>query len=101
MKNRNLYILLGLAFLLLLGVFILFQNAQREVVHYKQTVTSSYLTLKEYQDLSGNLKSAQIMTKDFKGRDAKGIEPGLLGVIERINQNLTNLNQFTTDPVNE
>lgn len=101
MKNRNLYILLGLAFLLLLGVFILFNNAQRQVVHYKSTVTTSHKMLSEYQELSRNLKSAQLATQDFKGRDLESIRPGLLNAVERINQNLINLNQLNTDPVNE
>lgn len=101
MKNRNLYILLGLAFLLLLGIFILFNNAQRQVVHYKNTVTTSHRMLHEYQELSSNLKSAQIATKDFKGRDVESIRPGLLTQIERINQNLINLNELNTDPVPE
>jgi PAS domain S-box-containing protein len=101
MKNRNLYILLGLAFLLLLGIFILFNNAQHQVVHYKNTVTTSHRMLHEYHELSGNLKSAQIATKDFKGRDIESIRLSLLSTIERINQNLINLNELNTDPVNE
>ena len=101
MKNRNLYILLGLAFLLLLGVFILFRNAQKEVQHYKQTVTQSHLLLSEFRDLSSNLKSVQIMTKDFKGKDPLPIQLGLSDVIERINLNLIKLNKLNFDPVNE
>jgi PAS domain S-box-containing protein len=101
MKNRNLYILLGLAFLLLLGIFILFNNAQRQVVHYKSTVTTSHMLLKEYQELSGNLKSAQLATKDFKGRSIESIRPGLLNAVDRINQNFINLDELNTDPVNE
>src|SRR5215203_4337937 len=101
MKNRNLYILLSVAFLLLLGVFILFSNAQRQVLHYKETVKNSYDILKEYQNLSSNLKTAQINTKDFKGRSIEGIRPGLLDLLERINQNLINLNQLNTDLVND
>lgn len=101
MKNRNLYILLGIAFLLLLGVFLLFNNAQREVVRYKQQVTQSHLILSEFRSLSSNLKSAQIMTKDFKGKNLDPIRLGLSDVIERINLNLIKLNRLNTDPVNE
>ena len=101
MKNRNLYILLGLAFLLLLGVFILFRNAQKEVVHYKQTVTESHLLLSELRDLSSNLKSIQIMTKDFKGANADPILQGLGHLLQRINLNLIKLNKINSDPVNQ
>lgn len=101
MKNRNLYILLGLAFLLLLGVFILFRNAQKEVQHYRQTVTQSHLLLNEFQDLSGNLKSIQIMTKDFKGKDPNPIRQGLQPYIDRINLNLMKLQRLNYDPENE
>lgn len=101
MKNRNLYILLGVAFLLLLGVFILFRNAQREVQHYRQTVTQSHLLLNEFHSLSGNLKSVQIMTKDFKGKDPNPIRQGLQPVIERINLNLMKLQRLNYDPENE
>lgn len=101
MKNRNLYILLGLAFVLLLGVFILFRNAQKEVQHYKQTVTQSHLLLREYRELSGNLKSVQIMTKDFKGKDPVPIRQGLQPIIERINLNLIKLKKLNFDPESE
>ena len=101
MKNRNLYILLGLAFVLLLGVFILFRNAQKEVQHYKQTVTRSHLLLSEYRELSGNLKSVQIMTKDFKGKDPVPIRQGLQPIIERINLNLIRLKKLNFDPESE
>jgi PAS domain S-box-containing protein len=100
MKNRNLYILLGIAFLLLLGVFILFRNAQKEVVHYKKTVTESHLLLSEFRDLSSNLKSIQIMAKDFKGTDVQPILYGLGHLINRINLNLIKLNKVNSDPVN-
>lgn len=101
MKNRNLYILLGVAFLLLLGVFIMFRNAQQEVQHYRQTVTHSHLLLNEFRDLSGNLKSVQIMTKDFKGKDPEPIRQGLQPYIERINLNLIKLQKLNSDPLNE
>ena len=101
MKNRNLYILLGVAFLLLLGVFIMFRNAQQEVQHYRQTVTHSHLLLNEFRDLSGNLKSVQIMTKDFKGKDPAPIRQGLQPYIERINLNLIKLQRLNYDPQNE
>jgi PAS domain S-box-containing protein len=101
MKNRNLYILLGVAFLLLLGVFILFRNAQKEVMHYKQTVTQSHLLLNEFRELSGNLKSVQIMTKDFKGLDPTPIRQGLQPTIERINLNLIKLQKLNYDPESE
>jgi PAS domain S-box-containing protein len=101
MKNRNLYILLGLAFVLLLGVFILFRNAQKEVQHYKQTVTQSHLLLREYRELSGNLKSVQIMAKDFKGKDPVPIRQGLQPIIERINLNLIKLKKLNFNPESE
>lgn len=101
MKNRNLYILLGVAFLLLLGVFIMFRNAQREVMRYKRDVTQSHLILKEFRSLSGSLKSTQLFTRDFKGKDVDPIRRELAYRIERINQNLIKLEELNVDPTNE
>lgn len=101
MKNRRLYILLGISFLMLVILSLLFSNAYRQVVRYKKDVTKSHFIINEYEQLASNLKSTQIITNDFRGGDDAPIKTGLHLRMLDIRKNIEQLRTLEQDPVNK